>query len=413
MPHIPIATRREFLTQGLGLIGVSAAVPGFLARTALAQGPAPATDRIMVVIQMSGGNDTLSSLVPYGHAEYGKLRKLTRIPDNEVIKLNNEFGLHPKLAGFKELLDQGAFAALPGIGYPNPNYSHFTATDIWHTADPRGRDAVYGWIGRACDHGFKGNADPKLALAVGEAQAPLALVGREHSGVSFHRPDSFRYTGDKGDKARAELYAKMNVAPPQPKADMLSFVTQTAVNANACSEQIRALAAAYQTPIEYPKSDLASHLRTIAGLIAGGLSTRIYYTFQPGYDTHSGQRAGHDNLMAQLSEAVLAFQKDLARQGNAKRVLTFTMSEFGRRVAENGTQGTDHGAGGTSFLFGPGLKPGIHGAHPSLTDTIGGGGGSLKFTADFRSLYATALEKWLGIPSEPVLGKYPLLDVIA
>lgn len=412
MPNIPIATRREFITQGLGLVGVGSVLPAFLMRTALGQST-PSNDHVIVVIQMSGGNDTLSSLVPYGNAEYAKLRRLTRIPENEVIKLNNELGLHPKLKGFKELLDQGAFAVVPGIGYPNPNYSHFTATDIWHTADPRGRDAIHGWIGRACDHGFKGNTDPKLALAVGEAQAPLAIAGREHPGLSFSNPDAFRYTGDKGDAGRAALYSKMNGARQPGGADALSFVTHTAVNANACSEQIRALASAYKTTVEYPKSGLGAHLRTIAGLIAGGLSTRIYYTFHAGYDTHSAQRAGHDNLMAQLNDAVFAFQQDLAKQGHAKRVLTFTLSEFGRRVAENGTEGTDHGAGGTSFLFGPGIKPGIHGAHPSLSDTIGGGGGSLKFTTDFRSLYATVLEKWLGIPGEPVLGKFPLLELIS
>jgi uncharacterized protein (DUF1501 family) len=412
MSRLHIVTRREFITRGLGLVGVGAALPDFLLRTALA-GPTAAGERVIVVIQLSGGNDCLSSLVPYGHAEYGKLRKTTRIADTEVIKLNNELGLHPKLKGFKELLDGGMFATVPGVGYPNPNYSHFTATDIWHTADVRGRDARYGWIGRACDQGFKGNNDPRLALAIGSGQAPLAIEGRDHTGLSFSRPESFRYKGDKGDKARAELFQKLNTSSCQPAVDNLSFVTQTAVNANACSEQIREMAAGYKTTIEYPKGELATHLRTIAGLIAGGLSTRIYYTFQGGYDTHSGQRAGHDKLMADLNDAIVAFQQDLVKNGHDKRVLTFTISEFGRRVAENGTEGTDHGAGGTTFLFGPGLKPGVHGTHPSLTDTIGGGGGSLKHIVDFRSVYATAIEKWLGIPSEPVLGKYPLLDILS
>jgi uncharacterized protein (DUF1501 family) len=409
-PHI--VTRRDFLTKGLGMIAVGAALPNFLLRTSLA-GPAAAGDRIMVVIQMSGGNDTLSSLVPYGHAEYAKLRNVTRIAEQDVIKINNELGLNPKLKGFKELLDQGAFATVPGVGYPNPNYSHFTATDIWHAADPRGRALRSGWIGRAVDYAFKGNPDPQLALAIGSGQAPMAIEGREHPGLSFNRPDSFRYTGDKGDKNRAALYHDLNAPASHPLADTLAFVTQTAVNANTCSESVREKAAAYKTDIEYPKTELGNNLRVIAGLIAGGLSTRIYYTFQAGYDTHSGQRPAHDNLMTHLNDAVFAFQQDLAKQGLAKRVLTFTTSEFGRRVPENGTAGTDHGAGGTTFLFGPGLKPGIHGAHPSLTDLEGGGGGSLKHTVDFRSVYATVLEKWLGISSEPVLGKYPLLDLIA
>ncbi|MEW6304562.1 MAG: DUF1501 domain-containing protein [Verrucomicrobiota bacterium] len=413
MPHSThIVTRRDFLTRGLGLVGVSAALPNFLMRTAWAEDK-PASDRIMVVLQLSGGNDTLSTLVPYGHEAYGRNRKVTRIEDSEVIKINSELGLHPNLKGFKELLDQGAFAAIPGIGYPNPNYSHFTATDIWHTADRKGRGVRYGWIGRACDVAFKDNRDARLALAVGSGQAPLAIEGEAHPGLSFHRPDSFRYTGDKGDKARGELYRKVNDLQPATPADTLSFVTQTAINANACSEEVRRLAGDYKPPIEYPKTELGNSLKTIAGLICGGLSTRIYYTFHGGYDTHSTQKTNHGNLMKQLNDAVFAFQQDLAKQGQAKRVLLFTISEFGRRISENGSEGTDHGAGGSVFLFGPGIKAGIHGKHPSLTDLEGGGGGSLKFSVDFRSVYATVLEKWMGIPSEPVLGKYPLLDFVA
>jgi uncharacterized protein (DUF1501 family) len=412
MSRFSIATRRDIITRGLGLVGVSSVLPDFLLRTSLAV-DAPANDRVMVVIQMSGGNDSLSMLVPFGHAEYAKRRNLTRIKDEEVLKLDAEVGLHPKLKGCKELLAGGAFAAVPGVGYPNPNYSHFTATDIWHAADPRGRELKHGWIGRAMDQGFKGNADPQLALAVGSGQAPLAIEGQEHPGLSFHRPEGFRYRGDNGDKERAEVYGKLNAAAAPPMADTLSFVSRTAVNANACSQRVREIAAACKSQIEYPGTELGQNLKVIAGLITGGLSTRVYYTFQGGYDTHSGQREAHDNLMTQLNDAVCAFQADLAKQGHDKRVLTFTISEFGRRVQENGTAGTDHGAGGTTLLFGPGLKPGVHGKHPSLTDLEGGGGGSLKFSTDFRSLYATVLEKWLGIPSEPVLGKYPLLDLIA
>lgn len=413
MNNIQIIPRRQFLAHGIGAVSVGMALPQFLVRSALAEPKVPANDRIMVVLQLSGGNDSLSSLVPYGNEAYGKARKLTRIADSEVLKINNELGLHPNLKGVHELLKQGAFAAVPGVGYPNPNYSHFTATDIWQMADPRGRGVPCGWIGRAMDTGFKGNADPKLALAVGTGKSPPAIEGREHHGVCFNNPDSFRYTGDRGDKSRSELYAKVNQMTMEAAQGPLSFITQTAVDANASSEQIRALAAAYKGKVEYPKTALGGNLRAIAALIVGGLSTRIYFTFQDGYDTHADQKKNHGNLMTQLNDAIVAFQQDLAQQGKADRVVTFTVSEFGRRISENGTEGTDHGAGGTSFVFGPALKPGICGSHPSLTDLEGGGGGSLKFTTDFRSLYATMLEKWLGIPGEPVLGKYPLLDLIA
>ena len=413
MFHINVATRREFMTRGLGLVGVGSVLPNYLIRTALGAPEARANDRILVVLQLNGGNDALSTLVPYGHEEYGKVRNATRIGDDKVIKLNNELGLHPNLTGFKELLDQGAFAAIPGVGYPNPNYSHFKATDIWHMADRRGRQIPHGWIGRACDHGFEGNKDPKLTLAVGTGKAPLVIKGREHPGLAFNQPESFRYVGDRGKKDRAALYRKLNETGLNQATGNLRFVAETAVSANASSDQIRRLARTHKPKVEYPNTRLGKNLRVIAGLIVGRLGTRFYVTFQGGYDTHSGQRKNHDNLMAQLGGAVLAFQNDLAQNGHADRVLLCTTSEFGRRVKENGSQGTDHGAAAASFLFGPGLKPGIHGKHPSLTDLQGGGGGSLKHTTDFRSLYATMLEKWLGIPSEPVLGKkYPLVDCV-
>lgn len=415
MTGVTSVRRREFLARGLGLVGVGAVIPSFLVRSALADTAGQPGERVAVLLQLGGGHDALSALVPYGHAEYGKARKATRINDDEVIKLNNELGLHPKLTGFKELFDQGAFAALPGIGYPNPNYSHFTAQDIYHTGDEQSASQPYGWVGRACDHAFQGNLDPKLAIAVGTGKTPRALMGKEHPGLSFNVPESYRYTGDRGDATRNAIYQKLNQASGGSEAN-LSFISQTAVNANASSELIRQLGSSYQSKVEYPKTGLANNLRNIAALIVGGLSTRIYFTEQGGYDTHSNQRAGHDNLMTQLNDAVAAFYKDLTAQGHAQRVLTFTATEFGRRVLENGSVGTDHGAAAAQFMFGPGVKPGIHGQHPSLADAelLGGGGGSLKHTTDFRSVYATILEKWLGTPSQPVLGQqYPLIDCIA
>ncbi len=406
-----LATRREFLLRSVGVVGVGAALPTLLIRTAQA---AQAGQRVVLLLQLGGGHDAMSALVPYGHEEYAKVRQATRINDNEVIKLNNELGLHPKLTGFKELFDQGAFAAIPGVGYPNPNYSHFTAADIWHTADQRPEAAPFGWLGRAADQAFRDNPDPKLTISVGTARSPRALIGKEHPGLSFGDPESYRYAGDRGDPARQAIYRRLNHLADEGSSASLHFVTQTAGNANESSDQIRQLAREYKSTVEYPKDGLAQNLRNIAALIVGGLSTRVYFTEQGGYDTHAGQRNHHDNLMARLNDAVSAFYKDLTAQGHAQRVLTFTTSEFGRNVKENGSQGTDHGAASSQFMFGPGVKPGIHGQHPSLTDLQGGGAGSLKHAVDFRSVYATVMEKWLECPSEPVLGQqYPLVDCIA
>ena len=187
-----------------------------------------------------------------------------------------------------------------------------------------------------------------------------------------------------------------------------------AIDANASSTAIRELAAKYSSPVNYPTGRLATSLRTVASLIAGGLSTRVYYVFQGGYDTHYFQRTRHDALMTELGSSVAAFQEDLVAQGNADRVLTMSFSEFGRRVTENGSQGTDHGTAGPMFLIGPGVKAGIHGEPPSLAEDQMVRGRNLKFNLDFRSVYSAVLEKWLDCPSQPVLdGKFPQVDCIA
>lgn len=415
------SSRRLFLTQGMGLVGLAGTVPSFLVRGALAGPKAESDQRVLVVVQLSGGHDGLSAVVPYGNDEYAKNRRDSRISAGEVLKINDEIGLHPNLKAFKNLLDQHAFGIVQGVGYPNPNQSHFTSMDIWHLADPTARTnstavaASHGWLGKYTDAAFKNDHDPKLVMAVGQGRAPLAIQGKAHPGISFQVPDSFRYTGDRGDKARAEAYRKLNDAQAMnAPADNMQFVTQTAANANACSQEIRDLATKYKTQTKYPNSSLASSLHTVASLIAGGLSSRVYYVFHGGYDTHAGQRQRHDRLMTELGEAIGAFQKDLAQQGNDKRVLTMSFSEFGRRLDENFSSGTDHGMAAPMFLVGPSVKPGLHGRHPSLKKEDLVLGRDLKFTTDFRSVYATILEKWLSTPHESVIGtRMELLDLIA
>ena len=222
--------------------------------------------------------------------------------------------------------------------------------------------------------------------------------------------------GDRGDQERGAAYRRLQELSKERRLPLseLHFVSQTAATANACSDQIRQRAVNYKPTVEYPQTALGNNLRSIAALIAGGLSTRIFFTTHPGgYDTHGNQRPHHDRLMTDLNNAVFAFYKDLERQKQAARVLTLTTSEFGRTVKENGSQGTDHGTAASLLLLGPGVKAGICGTHPSLTDVTGGGGNWLKHTADFRGMYATVMEKWLGIASQPVLGeKYDLIDCI-
>jgi uncharacterized protein (DUF1501 family) len=423
MSQIKIAARREFLTQGLGVVGIAAGaaatVPNFLVKTALAGPQATSDQSVLVVLQLSGGHDGLSAVVPYGDDGYGRNRQASRIQADEVLKIDNYLGLHPNLTSFKDLLDAGSFAAIQAVGYPNPNLSHFTSMDIWHLADNEARsnstakENRFGWIGKYCDVAYKNDPNPQVAISLGSGQSPRALNGLEHPGISFSQPQSFRYLGDRGNQERAEAYAKLNQMTPKGLSSDQDFVTQTALNANAASASIRELAGNYKTDVSYPTGSLAASLKTVASLIAGGLNTRVYYVFQGGFDTHFFQRARHDSLMAELGGAVGAFQQDLAAQGNTERVLTMAFSEFGRRVTENGSQGTDHGIAGPMFLVGPGVKAGIHGEAPDLAQDKMVAGRDLQHKIDFRSVYAEVLEKWLGCPSEPVLGaKFPLIGCV-
>ncbi len=403
--------RRTFLGQGLGMVGLGASVPPYLAETARAA-PTPDSDRCAVIIWLGGGNDAMSSLVPYGYEEYGKLRDKTRIPEKEVIKLDDKLGLHPNLKGLKEMMDEDACAVIPGVGYPNSSFSHFTGRTNYRRASWGEDQSKYGWVGRAMDVAYPDSRDPTLALAVGYGSPPQTIVGNKHRGLALNRPDSFQYRYDRG-KERAELYQKLNRIGVDQMQGNPKWVAETALNANQASDEIRKLSEKHKPKVEYPNSGLAKELRIVAGLIVGGLNTRVFCVSTGGFDTHNSQRDNHDKLMKRLNDAVYAFYQDLAKHGQAHRALTLTWTDFGRRAKENGNEGTDHGAAAAQFLVGPGVKAGIHGEHPSLSDRRGGGGGSLKHTTDFRSMYATVLEKWLEIPSKPVVGKHPLIDCIA
>lgn len=400
MKPISIVTRRDFLSRGLGIIGVGGAIPNFLLRSALAAPATGASDRILVVLQLSGGHDGLSAVVPYRNENYQQARRATRIAEQEVLKLDEDFGLHPNLKGCRELFDQGQFAILHGVGYPNPNRSHFKSMDIWQLGDNTARQFTHGWIGRYADRAYRGDPNPMLTLAVGGEKAPLAIQGDEHPGLSIRQPESLRYIASA---QIGESYQKLNRSSGGGMNMNLDFVSRTAVAANESSETIQRLAARRQPSVSYPRTQIGTSLQTVASLIAGGMKTRVYYVFHGGFDTHANQRQRHDRLMLDLDQAVAAFQADLSDLKVADRTLTMAFSEFGRRVQENFSQGTDHGVAGPMFLAGTAVKPGLHGQFPSLAagDLLNG---DLKHSLDFRSVYATVLEKWLGTQSEPILG---------
>ncbi|MBM3998961.1 MAG: DUF1501 domain-containing protein [Planctomycetes bacterium] len=412
-----IATRREILTHGLGLVGLGATLPDFLLRSALASKKADGEAPIVVALLLTGGPDGLSLAPPYRNDDYYRNRKVLGIPASDVLKLNDEVGLHPKLPFLKRLYDEGSFAAVLGTSYPNFNLSHFTGREIWEAAKAgvaAGRPGATGWLGRWVDHACA-DAEPTRNVAVGPGTLPLLLTGLSHPGLGFVSPDSFRYHGDRSEQG-LKAYAKLNESPRETAADDLQFITRTAVDANSASARLGELAERYETPVTYPDTQFGSSVRTIAGFINGGLDARAYYAAQGiavfgGYDTHADQAKRLPVLLTELNDTLAAFHEDLTRCGNATRVLTFTYSEFGRRATENFSGGTDHGQAQPMFVMGGGVKSGVYGVQPSLTDLDERG--NLRLTVDFRAVYATILEKYLKAPSEPILGgRYPVLDFI-
>jgi uncharacterized protein (DUF1501 family) len=421
MKELTVQTRREFLQKGLTVAAVTMTVPSFLTRTAYALNDptdvkpvARASDEpILVVLQLAGGNDGLNTIVPYANDDYYRARRQLAIAKEEVLRINDDVGMNPQLTGLKALYDEGHMAIVQGVGYPNPDRSHFRSMEIWETASGSDKFDSYGWIGRYFDNACKGQPEPTVGVAVG-GKSPLTFRNHISVGVSMESANGMQWNPGtammQNPEEKKKVYADLNTPRAQaPKG--LDFLQRTALNAQVSGDRIREAINKHQTRVDYGGvSQLGQGLRMIAGMIAGNLGSRVYFASLGGFDTHSAQRPTHTNLMTQLAAAVKAFYQDLREQGNANRVLVMTFSEFGRRVGENASGGTDHGTAAPLFLFGDMVKPGIYGEHPSLTDLDQG---DLKYKVDFRSVYATVLEKWLKAPSPAVLnGTYPTLSFL-
>jgi len=313
-------------------------------------------------------------------------------------------------------------AVIQGVGYPNPNRSHFVSTDIWQTAADSNKIESAGWLGRYFDNTCSG-CDPTVAVNIGR-QMPRAFQAKHPVGVSLESPQSYRFISrEKGRSGEMteESYRKLN----EPDAEMaenvggtisaihgsvqssgsaLDFLERTALDAQVSSDKIRSIASRVENQATYPASQLGNSLKLVAKLIGGGLATRIFYVSQGGYDTHTNQTGTHERLLKDLGDSTKAFVTDVKAQGNLSRVLLMTFSEFGRRVAENASGGTDHGAAAPMFVVGHKVKAGLLGKYPSLApaDLFQG---DLKFNVDFRSVYASVLESWLKTKSAPILGR--------
>jgi uncharacterized protein (DUF1501 family) len=418
-------TRRSFLTRGLTLLSAASTMPLFLQRTVLAlnnphdlpltQSAMGQGEQTLVVIQLSGGNDGLATVAPLHNDDYRRARPVIALSSNLLsLGANADCALHPDLTSFKELFDEGQMAVLQGVGYPNPNRSHFRSMEIWQTADPL-HPPKNGWLGRYFDaqcNGIdpKNPIDPKAAVNIGST-APLALQGDKFAPVSFQNPQSYQwFAGNRTvDKRMRDTFNQVNDLK-HSKSDLattgnptLDFLERTALDAQLSSDEILAVTTKYKGGVAYPATPLGQQLQMVAQMIAGGLKTRVYYVSLGGFDTHTNEKAQHDRLMQTLSAGVGAFMKDLKAQGNDKKTVVMTFSEFGRRVQENASHGTDHGTAAPMFVFGAPVKGGVYGAHPSLR-AQDLDAGDLKFHTDFRSVYATLLNNWLKADSNKILG---------
>ncbi len=398
-------TRRQFLTntlRGSSLVALGSVVPQFVARTARAA--APGKDTILVVLELTGGNDGLNTVIPYADDLYHKARPTLRQTRDVVIRLDDHVGLHTGLRGLRPMWEAGQLAVVQGVGYPNPERSHFEAMDIWQSADPKGV-AKTGWLGRAAVE-CKGDSGGVPILHIGPNRLPLALAGAPGGGaVTVNDQNSFRLeiTGGGAGQQKARRRLLEELAAPAGKTaedDLASFVRRRQVQTLTAVETLRELLEG-RNAVQRGATASNEKLQLVAGLIAKGFGTRIFYVSLDGFDTHADQGPAHSKLLAELANSVATFFQTLKTTGHDRRVRLMTFSEFGRRVEENGSRGTDHGAASCLFVAGPSVKGGVVGQHPSLADLDAG---DLKFHTDFRRVYATLLDGWLGCDSKAVLG---------
>jgi uncharacterized protein (DUF1501 family) len=408
-------SRRDFLRKGLYGVGVTAGLPLLLSRTTQAltaeamRGTSMEAnpERILVVVELSGGNDGLNTVVPFGNDEYYRVRPNIGIRESDAIKIEDGYGLHPSMVGFERLYKEGRMGVVHGCGYDNPSLSHFSSMGFWHTGVPNGGEPL-GWLGRLADGAYDHDAQGNMIVNIGTRQS-LAVQARHHQPLVFNDPRSFRREGSEAEKQAIE-----SITPGADANPTLDFLSATATNAVESSAFVREAAAGYNTPIDYGIGGLSPQLRRVAALINADMPTRLYYVSYQGnsFDTHVHQADPHARLLTYTADAVRGFVQDLTRIGRADDVAIMMFTEFGRRVEENASLGTDHGTATPMFVIGNGVEGGLHGRHPSLTDLDDG---NLKMTTDFRRVYATMIREWLGYkdPASILKGSFESLPLFA
>ena len=399
-------SRRDFLIKGMYGLGVGATLPVLLNRTSAAltaqalQGTSMenSPERILVVVELSGGNDGLNTVVPYGDDAYYQARPTIGIPKSEVIKIDDHFGFHPSMVGFERLYKDGRMAVVHGCGYDNPSLSHFSSMGFWHTGVPNGGESL-GWLGRLADGAYDHDAQGNRIVNIGTRQS-LAVRAQHHSPLVFNDPRTFRRDGADSEKSAIGRLTSSGAADNST----LEFLAGTAQNAAESSTFVREASAAYRTTVDYGIGGLSGPLRQVAALINAEMPTRLYYVVYQGnsFDTHVHQMDPHARLLAYTADAIRGFMTDLDRIGRGSDVAMMVFTEFGRRVEENGSLGTDHGTATPMFVIGDHVRGGLYGAPPSLTELDDG---NLIKTTDFRRVYATMIEEWLRFDDSPTVLK--------
>lgn len=386
--------RNEFIQIG-SLATASLMLPKFL-KAFEGKPLVPAGNKVVVILQLSGGNDGLNTVIPVRNDIYYKERPRLGIEKDNALSITDEAGLHPSLISLKELYDEGSIGIINSVGYPNPDRSHFRSMDIWHTASESSQYLSSGWVGRYLDAQCNGCDRPTQAIEIDDVLS-LAMKGEHVKGIAVKDPK--RLYGTSNEKFFRDVLKDHKADTHEEPVDYLyKTMSETLSSADYIFKQSRL----HPTSAEYPNSELGKSLKTIASLIFSDINTKVYYVSLGSFDTHINQQFQQQRLFTEMNGAVKAFTTDLKKNGRFNDVLLFTFSEFGRRVSQNASGGTDHGTANNMFLISGGLKQkGMINALPDLTDL---NEGDLRHKVDFKNIYATILNKWLNADDKKILG---------
>jgi uncharacterized protein (DUF1501 family) len=404
--------RTNFLLGTISGLAVVASSEHVFAQ-ALAQAPLPglpgSQNRCLVIVNLNGGNDGLNCIVPHGNSQYYQMRPSLAIPAKDVLAIDAQLGFNSRMRSLKAMYDKGTVAIVQGVGYPNADHSHFRSSEIWQTGVPD-RYEHTGWVGRYLDDAGLPSNDLFKGVALSQV-LPEVLVANRTDVPSIPNLGQYGLLANRDPMARNAYSQQARDRKLPFTSPYLSHVMEIEDHAQRTSEELPRLIAGYKTTASYPATQIGRSLALAAQIIGSNIGTKVLYVQHGSFDTHVSQFATQNNLLEQFSDAMAAFYDDLAAHGNDRRVLTMTFSEFGRRIEENAAHGTDHGEASPLFLIGGGVKGGVYGKLPDLGST---NMGNLSFSTDFRSVYATVLERWLGRPSQVVLGgSFAQLPVLA